>query len=144
MIPFRPLFNRIVIELEEKSETGKIIIPNPVDRGLVALRIGRIVRVGPGLPLHSGKHLDCVVKVGQRVAILLAGAQEIRVEGKTYFMAKEEAVYGVFDEELNPNEKRDTDSNCEEDSPVGERETVGESGGEETRAESTESAGNDE
>ncbi len=92
----KPLYDKVVIELqkaEEKTSSG-IYIPETVtaDRP----QMGTVVAVGTGKMLASGEVKPLTVKVGEVVAFGKYGPAEVTVEGKDYLVVKEEDILAII------------------------------------------------
>lgn len=93
----KPLSDHILIEplkQEEKTKTG-ILLPETVEKERPEQ--GRVIAVGPGKRLSSGKVRPLEVKVGQKVLFTKYGPNEIKVEDKEYLIAKEEDILAILE-----------------------------------------------
>jgi chaperonin GroES len=93
----RPLSDHIVIEPikeEEKTKTG-ILLPETAEKEKPEQ--GRVIAVGPGRRLSSGKRVPIDVKRGDIVLFTKYGPNEIKVEDKEYLIAKEEDVLAILE-----------------------------------------------
>lgn len=91
---FRPLHDRVVvkaIEAEEKSKGG-IIIP---DTAKEKPQQGKIVAVGPGARDESGKLNPLDVKVGDTVLYGKWSGTEVKIDGETLLIMKEQDIMGI-------------------------------------------------
>ena len=91
----RPLYDRVLIKRIESKETtiGGIIIPDsakekPLEGEIVATGTGRITDKGETTPL--------TVKVGDRVLFAKYAETEVKVEGETYLLLKEDDLLGIL------------------------------------------------
>jgi len=96
----KPLGDRVLIEqLSEEERTKKtkygIVIPETAEKEKP--QEGRIVAVGAGKILESGKVLPLNVKKGDRVLFTKYGPNEIKVDGKEYLIAKEEDILAIIE-----------------------------------------------
>ena len=93
--PVRPLHDRILVRRIEESEqrTGGIIIP---DSAKEKPQQARVVAVGSGRRLESGKTVALAVKAGDRVLIGKWSGSEVKIEGTEYLILKEDEVLGVI------------------------------------------------
>lgn len=90
----KPLGDRVLIEpLAEDKKRGGIILPETVDKERP--QMGRAVAVGPGRVDDNGKKIVMSVKKGDKVLFTKYGPDEIKVEGKEYLIAKEDAILAV-------------------------------------------------
>lgn len=93
----KPLSDHIVIEpisLEEKTKTG-IFLPQSADKERPEQ--GKVIAVGPGKELNSGKRSEMEVKVGDVVLFTKYGPNEIKVDGKEYLIAKQEDILAILE-----------------------------------------------
>ena len=92
----KPLADHIVIEpvsVEEKTESG-IFLPETAEKEKPEQ--GKVVAVGPGKMLSSGKRAEMEVKPGDTVLFTKYGPNEIKVGGKQYLIAKQEDVLAIL------------------------------------------------
>ena len=87
-INVRPLGDRVLVQPLEEQETkkGGIIIPDtakekPQERNVVALGTGK---------------LDDTVKKGDKVLISKYGCTEIKVDGESYLIMREDDILGII------------------------------------------------
>ena len=92
----RPLQDRILVKrVDEESKTsGGIIIP---DTAKEKPQEGKVVAVGPGKTLESGKLSEPNVKKGDRVLFSKYSGNEINVEGVEHIIIREDDVLAVFE-----------------------------------------------
>ena len=92
----RPLQDRILVtRVDEESKTsGGIIIP---DTAKEKPQEGKVVAVGPGKTLESGKISEPNVKKGDRVLFSKYAGNEINVEGIEHIIIREDDVLAVFE-----------------------------------------------
>lgn len=98
----KPLSDHILIEpltKEEKTKSG-IILPDTIEREKP--QEGKVIAVGPGKRLESGKIQEPAVKTGQKVLFTKYGPHEIKIEGpdgktKEYLIAKEEDILAIIE-----------------------------------------------
>lgn len=97
-INIKPLGDRVLVEATketgEKSKSG-IIIPDTVskERG----EQGKVVAVGPGRLTNEGKLIPVNVKKGQMVIFSKYGPDEIKIDGKEYFIISEANILAVIE-----------------------------------------------
>ncbi len=87
----RPLDDRVVIEpmeAEEKSPGG-IVLPDTAKEKPMK---GKIVAVGDGKILESGKRAELLVKKGDKVLYGKYAGTEITVDGKEYLVMRESDI----------------------------------------------------
>lgn len=92
----KPLDDRIVIkqlEAEEKTEGG-IILPEAAKEKPM---IGKVVAIGPGKLLESGKRSKMNVKKNDEVIYAKYMGSDVEIEGKTYVILRESDVLGVVE-----------------------------------------------
>lgn len=93
----KPLSDHIVIEpisQEEKTSTG-ILLPQTAEKERPEQ--GKVIAVGPGKILSSGKRTPVEVKVGQTVIFTKYSPSEIKVSGKEYLIAKQEDILAILE-----------------------------------------------
>lgn len=93
----KPLSDHILIEpqkREEKTKSG-ILLPDTTDKEKP--EEGRVIAVGPGRKVSSGKIIPMSVREGQKVLFTKYGPNEIKVDGKEYLIAKEEDILAVIE-----------------------------------------------
>ncbi len=88
--PFKPLEDRILVEIEETSSktASGIIIP---DNAKEKSQKGTILAVGPGLP-----NKPTVVKVGDTILYGKFSGSEIEIEGKMFLLMREADIYAIL------------------------------------------------
>ena len=93
----KPLSDHILIEAmpqEEKTESG-IFLPETVEKEKPEQ--GKVIAVGTGKKLSSGKVISLDVKKGDVVLFTKYGPNEIKVNGKEYLIAKEEDILAILE-----------------------------------------------
>lgn len=87
----RPLDDRVVVEpLEaEKKSQGGIVLPDAAKEKPTK---GKVISVGEGKLLDSGKRAELLVKKGDRVLYGKYAGTEITVDGKDYLILKENDI----------------------------------------------------
>lgn len=90
-IKLRPLDDRIVVEPMEAEETtpGGIVLP---DTAKEKPQRGRVLAVGPGRLLDSGKRTEMSVSVGDEVIFGKYSGTDIEIEGKEVKILRESDV----------------------------------------------------
>ena len=98
----RPLHDRIIVQRLEEGEqkVGGIIIP---DTAKEKPQQGKVTAVGNGKSKDDGKRVPLDVKAGDTILFGKYSGQEIKLDGKDYFIMKEEDVLAVID---NPPQKK--------------------------------------
>ena len=89
-----PLNDKIVVErLEAEAKTaGGIILP---DTAKEKPKQGKILAIGEGKPLETGKRAPFQVKVGDRVLFTTYSGSEVTVDGKEYLIMTEDDILAV-------------------------------------------------
>lgn len=92
----RPLHDRILIKRVEEQEVhrGGIIIP---DTAKEKPQEGKVVAVGDGRVLETGKRVPLDVKAGDRVLFGKYSGSEVKIEDEDYLILKEEEILGVLE-----------------------------------------------
>jgi chaperonin GroES len=91
-----PLNDKIVVqrlEAEEKT-AGGIVLP---DTAREKPKQGRVLSVGDGKLLDSGKRAPFQVKEGDRVLFTSYAGNEVTIDGKEYLIMTEDDVLAVVD-----------------------------------------------
>jgi chaperonin GroES len=95
----KPLGDRVLVRpLNEEERNGKtksgIIIPDTVDkeRG----EQGEVVAVGPG-KYDDGQLVPMSVKKGQRIIFSKYGPDEVKIDGKEYFIISESNILAIYE-----------------------------------------------
>ena len=91
-----PLNEKIVVERVEADErtAGGIILP---DTAKEKPKQGKVISVGEGKPLESGKRAAFQVKVGDRVLFSSYAGNEVTLDGKEYLIMTEDDILAVVD-----------------------------------------------
>ena len=91
----RPLADRVLVKPLEAVETkkGGIIIP---DAHKEKPQEGEIVALGTGKRDEDGKVIPFSVKKGDKVLISKYGGTEIKVEGESYLIMREDDILGII------------------------------------------------
>lgn len=92
----KPLGDRVLVQpLDEKEVVkGGIIIP---DTAKEKPQEGKIVAVGTGKVDDNGKKIELTVKVGDKVLFSKYGGTEIKVDGESYLIMREDDILGVLE-----------------------------------------------
>jgi len=93
----KPLGDRVLVEPLEEMEVkkGGIIIP---DTAKEKPQEGKVIAVGTGKLDDSGKVIPFNVKKGDKVLMPKYGGTEIKVDGKSYQIMREEDILGVIED----------------------------------------------
>lgn len=92
----RPIGDRIIIkqqEAETKTPSGLIIPDNAKERP----HRGEVMAVGPGRALPSGDTRPLDVKAGDVVLYGKYTGSEVKVEGESYWILREEDILGIIE-----------------------------------------------
>ena len=98
--PIRPLGDRVVVRPLTEEESGTlsasgIIIPDTAKKEKPEQ--GIVVAVGAGKWNEDGdKRMGMDVAVGDKVVFSKYGYDEVKVDGKEYFIVSESSILGVF------------------------------------------------
>lgn len=100
MVKIRPLGDRVLIEpLSDSERTRKtkygIVIPDTAEKEKP--QEGKVVAVGEGKYLDSGKLQPLTVKKGDKVLFSKYGPSEIKVDDKEYLIAREEDILAIIE-----------------------------------------------
>jgi chaperonin GroES len=92
----RPLHDRVLVELAnaETKTAGGILIPDSATEKPVR---GKILATGKGKILESGDIRPLQVKVGDEVMFNKYSGTEVKIDGKTCLMMREEDILGVVE-----------------------------------------------
>jgi chaperonin GroES len=93
----KPLQDRLVIKrLEEEEKTkGGIIIP---DSAKEKPQEGRVVAVGDGKTLESGKKAPLTVKPGDKILFGKYSGTEIKIDGEEHLILREDDVLAIVED----------------------------------------------
>ena len=91
----RPLGDRVLVQPIEESEVkkGGIIIP---DTAKEKPQEGEVIAVGPGKMLENGQRAQMSVKVGDKVMFKKYSPDEIKIDGDTYLIMREDDILGII------------------------------------------------
>lgn len=91
----KPLRDRVLIKrVEEETKTaGGIIIP---DNHKEKPAQGEVIAVGTGYRLEDGTVKALDVKKGDRVLFGKFSGTEVKVEGTSYIIMKEDEIFGIL------------------------------------------------
>lgn len=92
----RPLNDRVIVERaeEERTSAGGIVIPDSATEKPIQ---GKVIAVGKGKVLDSGKVRKLDVKKGDKILFGKFAGTEVKVEGTDYLVLREEDVMGVIE-----------------------------------------------
>jgi chaperonin GroES len=91
----RPLGDRVLVKAIEEKEVvkGGIIIP---DSAKEKPQEAKVVAVGAGRLDESGKRIPIELKKGDKVLVSKYGGTEIKIDGETYQILREDDVLAVL------------------------------------------------
>jgi len=91
----RPLADRVIVKPLETSEVkkGGIIIP---DAHKEKPQEGEVVALGTGKRDEDGKVIAFTVKKGDKVLISKYGGTEIKIDGDSYLIMREDDILGII------------------------------------------------
>ena len=91
----RPLGDRVLVKpLEEKEiSKGGIIIP---DSAKEKPQEAEVVALGTGKRDDDGKLVEFTVKVGDKILVSKYGGTEVKVEGESYTIMREDDILGII------------------------------------------------
>jgi chaperonin GroES len=94
-INVKPLGDRVLVQPIEEQETkkGGIIIP---DTAKEKPQEGNVVALGTGKIDDNGKKVEFTVKKGDNVLISKYGGTEIKVDGESYLIMREDDILGII------------------------------------------------
>ncbi|MFV0416046.1 MAG: co-chaperone GroES [Chthoniobacterales bacterium] len=92
----KPIGDRVLVqpadEAEQKS-TGGIIIP---DSAKEKPQEGKVVALGTGKTDDAGNKIDFTVKTGDKVLISKYGGTEVKIDGDSYLIMREDDILGIL------------------------------------------------
>ncbi len=94
-INVRPLGDRVLVQAIEEKEVkkGGIIIP---DTAKEKPQEGKVIALGTGKLDDNGKKVEFTVKSGDKVLISKYGGTEIKVDGESYLIMREDDILGII------------------------------------------------
>jgi chaperonin GroES len=103
----RPLHDRIIVQRIDEGEqnVGGIIIP---DSAKEKPQQGTVIAVGNGKANDNGKRIPLDVKAGDRILFGKYSGEEIKLDGKEYFIMKEDDVLAVIEDNAKKKTKKTT------------------------------------
>ena len=93
-VKIRPLGDRVLVKPIEEAEVkkGVIIIP---DTAKEKPQEGEVVALGTGKRDEDGKLIDFTVKKGDKVLISKYGGTEVKLDGASYLIMREDDILGI-------------------------------------------------
>ena len=94
-VKIKPLGDRVLVQaLEEKEvKKGGIIIP---DSAKEKPQEGEVVALGTGKRDEDGKLIEFTVKKGDKVLISKYGGTEVKIDGESYLIMREDDILGIL------------------------------------------------
>ncbi len=91
----RPLGDRVLVQPIEEQEVkkGGIIIP---DTAKEKPQEGKVVALGTGKVNEEGKKVEFTVKKGDKVLISKYGGTEIKIDGDSFLIMREDDILGII------------------------------------------------
>src|SRR5262250_3832862 len=91
----RPLGDRVLVQPLEEQEVkkGGIIIP---DSAKEKPQEGKVIALGTGKLDDDGKKIPFTVKKGDIVLISKYGGTEVKLDGETYTLLREDDILGIL------------------------------------------------
>ncbi len=92
----RPLHDRLLVRRLEEKETarGGIIIPDTAKEKPME---GKVLAVGNGRVLDSGKRLPVEVKVGDTILFGKYSGTEIKIDGEEVLVVREDEILAIVE-----------------------------------------------
>ena len=92
----KPLDDRVVVKPQEAEEktAGGIVLP---DTAREKPMIGKIVAIGSGKLLDSGKRGKMSVKKGDMIVYGKYGGSDVEIDGREYKILRESEILGVVE-----------------------------------------------
>jgi len=93
-VNIKPLGDRVLVKpLEEKEITKGGIIP---DAAKEKPQEAEVIAVGTGKRDDDGKLIAFTVKVGDKVLVSKYGGTEVKVEGESFTIMREDDILGII------------------------------------------------
>jgi chaperonin GroES len=91
----KPLGDRVVVQPKSREETTRsgIVLP---DTASEKPQEGRVLSVGPGRMLDSGKRVDMEVKAGDSVLFAKYAGTEVKLDGEDYLVIRESDLLAIM------------------------------------------------
>ncbi len=93
-VKIRPLGDRVLVKPIEEAEVkkGGIIIP---DTAKEKPQEGEVIALGTGKRDEDGKLINFTVKKGDKVLISKYGGTEVKLDGTSYLIMREDDILGI-------------------------------------------------
>jgi chaperonin GroES len=94
-VKIKPLGERVLVKHIEEDEQvrGGIIIP---DSAKEKPQEAEVIALGTGKTGEDGKKSEFEVKVGDRVLVSKYGGTEVKLEGESYTLMREDDILGII------------------------------------------------
>lgn len=94
-VNIQPLSDRVLVQLIEEKEVkkGGIIIP---DTAKEKPQEAKVIALGTGKLDDEGKKIEFTVKKGDTVLISKYGGTEVKVDGVSYLIMREDDILGIL------------------------------------------------
>jgi chaperonin GroES len=94
-VSIQPLADRVLVQpIEEKEvKKGGIIIP---DTAKEKPQEAKVIALGTGKLDDEGKKIAFTVKKGDKVLISKYGGTEVKVDGESYLIMREDDILGII------------------------------------------------
>ena len=94
-VTIQPLADRVLVQpIEEKEvKKGGIIIP---DTAKEKPQEAKVIALGTGKLDDEGKKIAFTVKKGDKVLISKYGGTEVKVDGESYLIMREDDILGII------------------------------------------------
>jgi len=95
-VKIRPLGDRVLVKRiqEEEKTKGGIIIP---DAAKEKPQEGRVIAVGNGKVLETGKLVPLEVTTGDRILFSKYSGSDIKLDGEEHLIVRESDILGVIE-----------------------------------------------
>jgi chaperonin GroES len=95
-IKVKPLGDRVLIKHADEDEQVRdgIIIP---DSAKEKPQEAEVIALGTGAKDSDGKAVPFNVKVGDRVLTSKYGGSEVKIDGETYLLVREDDILGIIE-----------------------------------------------
>ena len=93
----KPLYDRVLVKrlAAETKSKGGIVIP---DKSAEKPTQGEVVAVGSGVLLDNGDQRPLAVNTGDRVLFGQYSGSEVKIDGETYLIIKENEIFAVVEQ----------------------------------------------
>lgn len=93
----KPLYDRVLVKrlAAETKSKGGIVIP---DKSAEKPTQGEVVAVGSGVLLDNGDQRPLAVNTGDRVLFGQYAGSEVKIDGETYLIIKENEIFAVVEQ----------------------------------------------